>query len=156
MEASMSEHQGISRTGELQGLEQASFFRIDDPRLSDDIDKGVKEISLTIFGSDNKKAVRAIYHLLESSNSLPAWKLGSMWCMRKSTFRAKIWMAERRAWRGESQEDLVRLHIVLSNLLKMLSARPRDLDTAGDRSELRLIIVEAITTMQRALRTEVT
>jgi hypothetical protein len=151
----MSEHQGISRTGELQALEQAAFFRIDDRHLAEDIDKGVKEISLTIFGSANKKAVRAVYHLLLSSNSLPAWKLGSMWCMRKSTFRAKIWMAERRAWRGEGQEDLVRLHIVLSNLLKMLSARPADLDTPGDRSELRLIIVEAVTTMQRVLGTEV-
>lgn len=151
----MSEHQGTSRSGEPQGLEQAAFFRIDDPRLAEDIDKGVKEISLTVFGSDNKKAVRATYHLLGSSNSLPAWKLGSMWCMRKSTFRAKIWMAERRAWRGEGQEDLVRLHIVLSNLLKMLSARPADLDTPGDRSELRLIIVEAVTTMQRVLGTEV-
>src|SRR4051812_43889479 len=114
MEVSMAEHQAASRAGELQRLEQASVFSVDHPRLPDVTDKGVKEISLTVLGSDDGKAVRACYHLLTSSNSLPAWKLGSMWCMRRSTFRAKIWMAERRAWQGESQEDWVRLHILLS------------------------------------------
>jgi hypothetical protein len=70
--------------------------------------------------------------------------------MRKSTFRAKIWMAERRAWQGESQEDLVRLHILLSSLLELLS------DARGDRAQLRLITAEAIKTMQRVLQIEIT
>jgi hypothetical protein len=148
MEISMTEHQPTGQAQELHRLQEEAFFRIEHPPLPSDTDKRVKAISLTVFGSDDKNTLRVIYHLLASSKSLPAWKLGSMWCMRRSTFRAKIWMAERRAWEGESQEDLVRLHILLSSLLELLS------DTRGDRTQLRLITAEAVKTMQRVLQIE--
>jgi hypothetical protein len=147
MEIKMTEHQPTGQAQELHRLQEEAFFRIEHPPFPSDTDKGVKAISRTVFGSDDKKTLRVIYHLLSSSNSLPAWKLGSMWCMRKSTFRAKIWMAERRAWE-ESQEGLVRLHILLSSLLELLS------DARGDRAQLRLITAEAIKTMQRVLQLE--
>jgi hypothetical protein len=156
MEISMAEHQAPRRAGELQRLEQAPFFSIDHPRPSDDIDRGVKEISLTVLRSNDEKAVRATYHVLETSNSLPAWKLGSMWCMRRSTFRAKIWMAERRAWQGESQEDWVRLHILLSKLVQFLSEQPSGLDSQDDRSDVRTIIAEVLKTMRRVLHADIT
>jgi hypothetical protein len=76
---------------------------------------------------------RSIYHIVETSNSLPTFTFGSKIAASKSAIRATFWSQEKRAWTGENQETLVRLHILLTQIL-VLSASP---DRAPGSNEFR-------------------
>jgi hypothetical protein len=60
--------------------------------LSDDLLKGAAEIARFVFGSDDERARRKVYHLCESQrpDGLPVFKLGNQICARKSTILKAI------------------------------------------------------------------
>jgi hypothetical protein len=66
--------------------------------LADDLLEGAGEIAGFIFG--NQADRRKVYHLLESKNAPPHFRLRSNLCARKSALLA--WVAEQEAWRPQS------------------------------------------------------
>jgi hypothetical protein len=88
-------------------------------------------ISTFLFGTPDK--VRSVYHIVETTNSLPTFPFGGKIAASKSAIRATFWSKQKRAWTDENQETLVRLHILLTQIL-VLSASP---DHALSRHELR-------------------
>src|ERR1700677_171224 len=102
-------------------MADATFHMLDQPPLASDLLKGVRNITLFVCGTANKNAVRGMYHVLETSNTIPAFKIGSIWYARKSSIRATFWSHERRAWRTKDQELLVRIHILLGSILTRAS-----------------------------------
>src|SRR5882762_10489027 len=87
-----------------------SFHALDHPPLAPDIIQGVRDLTYYMHGTSDKNSIRSMYHRTETSNTIPTFKLGSTTCARKSSIRATIWMQEKRAWRSEEQELLVRAH----------------------------------------------
>ena len=109
------------QNGPATRLPDDTFHIVDNRPLASDVLRGVPRIAAYLHGDRDKSSIRTTYHWLESSRSIPAYKWGSMWCARKSSILATIWGQERRAWTGDQQEDLVRVHIPLSSILAALS-----------------------------------
>jgi hypothetical protein len=65
------------------------------PSLADDLLEGAGKIAGFIFGNEADR--RKVYHLLESKNPPPHFRLGSILCARKSALLA--WVAEQEARR---------------------------------------------------------
>jgi hypothetical protein len=64
-----------------------------DPEFSRDLLRGAAEIAEFLYGSRDQKLRRRLYHLITSSNLRSMFfKMGSMWCARRSTL--KRWIAE--------------------------------------------------------------
>ena len=122
-----------------------NFHMVDNRPLAPDVLRGVPRIAGYLHEECDKSAIRTTYHWLASSRSIPAYKWGSMWCARKSSIRATIWSQERRAWTGDKQEDLVRVHILLNNILAALSE-------SNDNSQILPLMAEAARTIQRVLK----
>jgi hypothetical protein len=89
--------------------------------LKDQLVIGVADISTLLYGKDDRESVRATYHLLESSNTLPAVKFGARWSIRPSAIRAKWWSEESKSFPEESQALLVKAHILLSAIVPLLA-----------------------------------
>jgi hypothetical protein len=146
MEPAMSEQQRdeiIER--EAPRISNDNFHTVDNRSLAPDVLKTVREITLFTDDTDDKSAIRAMYHRTETSNTVPTFKWGSLTCARKSSIRAVIWMQESRAWKGALQEDLVRVHILLNSLLASLSEQ-------NDNNQTLLLMAEAARTIQRLLQ----
>lgn len=133
-------------------LSDTSFHMIDVRPPAPDIPKGVREITRFMEGTDDKRAVRGMYHRTKNSNTIPTFKLGSMTCALKSSIRATIWMQEKRAWRSEEQELLVRSHILLTSILTLLSGHNGHANDNYDQAQLSALMAEAATILQRVLR----
>jgi hypothetical protein len=58
--------------------------------LGDDLLEGAEEIAKFMFRDKNKR--RRVYHLAESKNPIPVFRMGSILCARKSTLLR--WIAE--------------------------------------------------------------
>jgi hypothetical protein len=129
-----------------------SFFMLDHPPLPPDIIKGVRGITLYLHGTGDKKLVRSVYHQTEKSNTIPTFKLGSMTCVRRSSIRATIWMQERRAWPSPMEEDLVRLHVLLSGILTLLSEHNGHIGGDRDETQLRALLAEGAKTISRVIQ----
>jgi hypothetical protein len=129
---------------------------LDEPPLASDILKGVRNIALFLYGSSDKSAVRSVYHIVETSNTIPTFKLAGFTCARKSSIRAKIWLHEARAWEAGKQEELVRLHILLTSILRHVSTTDSDghAGSGSDQAHLWPLVAEAARTIQRALKVE--
>jgi hypothetical protein len=127
-----------------------TFHSVDNRPLAPDVLKGIREITLFTEGTDDKSAIRGMYHRTLKSSTVPTYKWGSMTCARKSAIRAKIWSQESRAWKGALQEDLVRVHILLSSILTSL-AEPNEHTVPGHDRTLSPLMAEAARTIQRVL-----
>jgi hypothetical protein len=113
----------------------------------------VRHITMFYTGLDDQASMRRIFHILESSNFIPAIKGSGTWWLRKSTARATLWMHERRAWETERDEDLVRLNLLLTLLLQRLPPPPaNDNNRDGSQDPLPVIVIEAAATVQRLLK----
>jgi len=147
----MSEQQGkaIKDRG-VARISDDNFHSVDNRPLADDIMKTVRDITVFFEGTADQSAIRSMYHRLEKSNTIPIFKLGSLTCARKSSIRATIWMQERRAWRSEEQELLVRVHILLNSILTSL-AEPNQHTVPGHDRMLSPLMAEAARTIQRIL-----
>jgi hypothetical protein len=131
-------------------MPETNFGTLDYAPLAPNLLKGMREIALHMLGTCDKAAIRSMYHRTETSNTIPTFKLGSMTCALKSSIRATIWMQEKRAWRGEMREDLVRLHILLSGLLTLLAGRSGNV--AGDDAQLGAILAESVKTIRHVMQ----
>jgi len=129
-----------------------SFHRLDHPPLASDLLRGVRAIARYVHGTCDKSAIRSMYHLTGSSRTrtIPIFKLGSMTCALKSGIRGSIWSQQRRAW-GNMQEELVRLHILLSGILALLSKRDGRAASDQDEAELRAFLAEGAKTICRVI-----
>lgn len=56
-------------------------------RLADDLLEGVDAIAEFLYGSPEKR--RKVYHLIQTAR-LPLFKLGGVWCARKSRLKAYV------------------------------------------------------------------
>src|SRR5882757_390107 len=131
----------------VMSMSDINFHAVDERPLAGDILKTVREITRFLEGTDDKSAVRGMYHRTEKSNTIPTFKLGSLTCARKSSIRATIWMQERRAWEGAVQEDLVRVHVLLSRLLAVTSEQNGSRANGHDQAQLLPLMAEATKTI---------
>lgn len=125
------------------------FHQLDRP-IAEELLRGVPEIAPFLLGSSDKSALRSIYHITETSSSIPVFKIGGMTCALKSSIRAKFWEQQRSAFPTPIQEDLVRLHILLTSILRVAAANDNG-DTATHTDHTRPLLVEAAQTIQRVL-----
>jgi hypothetical protein len=132
----------------------ASFHRLGLQPLGNDLALGVREITRRVHGTDDGKAVRSMFNILEKSNTIPWFKLGSRTCVQMSSLRAKIWSQEKRAWASHEQELLVRTHILLSAALPLLAGFSGKRISDGDLKRLIAVTAEAVQTMERVLKAE--
>jgi hypothetical protein len=129
-----------------------SFHALQAPPLPPDLRIGVRDVTLGIRGTDDEKAVRSMFHVLETSNTIPSFKIGARTCVRMSSVRATFWMQEKRAWRGEDQELLVRVHILLNSILTLVSEHNGNAIDERDQAHLLPLIAAAARTIQRVLQ----
>lgn len=114
--------------GEMRGLGATDIMIVPKdtfhflPRLKKkNVLRSVSEISLYLFERDTPKCRRATFHILASSNSVPAFKVAGVWHLDIATLNAKLWVAETKGW-SERDKQLGRLHVVLFGLLLRLNA----------------------------------
>ena len=143
-------------TGNSVRTSDATFLMLDEPPLASDILKGVRNIALFLHGTTDKSAIRSIYHIVETSNTIPTFKLGAFTCARRSSIRAKLWLQESRAWEGSKQEELVRLHILLTSILRHVSTTDSDghAGSGSDQALLWPLVAEAAKVIQRVVKVE--
>ena len=133
-----------------------TFFLVNEPTLAADLLRSVRNITLHLHGTADRSAVRSVYHILETSRTIPTFKLGAFTCARKSSIRAKIWLHETRAWEGSKQEDLVRLHILLTSILRHVFTIDSDghVGSGSDQAHLWPMVAEAARSIQRVVKME--
>lgn len=143
----MSEGRSLSTGTKSQSqVSRPAFHTLDVPPLPDDLIIGVRNITLRVMGTDDARAVRSMFNMLENSNTIPWFKLGSRTCVRMSSLRAKIWSQEKRAWARHDQELLVQTHILLSSLVPLLISFS-ETPEVGHVQQLVAISEEAIKTI---------
>jgi hypothetical protein len=143
---------GVMKADHALRMSTSSFHLLDQPALASDILRGIREVTLFMRGVADKKAIRSMYHATETSNTVPTFKLAGMTCARKSSIRATIWLQEKRTWTDTMQEDLVRLHILMSSILSLLSNADRD--GICDEAKFQAVVAECAVTIQRVLQFE--
>jgi hypothetical protein len=79
-------------------------------------------------------------------------KLGSRWAIRLSVLRAKWWSEERKAFSGDDQELLVKIHILLSAMLPLLVAVCTDDLDPGTNAQLAHGVDEATGLIEQLLQ----
>jgi len=148
----MSEQQrSVIKDRGVTRMSDDNFHTVDNRPLPSDVLKGVREITLFTEGTDDKSAIRSMYHRTLKSNTVPTYKWGSLTFARKSSIRAAIWMQESRAWKGALEEDLARVHILLSSILASLE-KPNQDPMNGHNRMLVPLMAEAVRTIQRLLK----
>jgi hypothetical protein len=139
-----------TRDYQARHIPENSFHMLDHPQLASDLLEGVREIAMFIHGTMDKPTIRSVYHRTETSNTIPTFKLGAMTCARKSAIRATIWMQEKRTWKSDDQELLVRVNMLLNNILTLIEPHHHANDNRN-RAELSLAVAEAMKTIHRLL-----
>jgi hypothetical protein len=128
-----------------------SFYQLPRPATKRGLLCGTRAIGTYLFDADDRAAVRATYHILETTNSIPAYKHSGMWYARIASINAKIWTQEKQAWTTEDEETLARLHIVLATLLSSLVAIETAAPTVDSRTTTEFV-AEAVKIIGRLLR----
>lgn len=136
---------------EIPAPPKDDFYKVDDPEFWKDLVVSAKGFSTWFYGTPNK--ARSIFHLVETSQ-LPTFRMGSQIAARKTILRAFFWSQERRAFRDQKDEDLVRLGVLLPRLGELMRAA-YDAPTAPRDMQLwRLLLVETVRTIDRILKSE--
>jgi hypothetical protein len=104
-------------------ISEDNFHEIDYPEFWKDLIIGAKELSTFLFGTPDK--VRSAFYLGEKT-TLPICRLGSKLLAQKSVIRAFFWARQRRAFRDEQEEQLVRLGVLLQKLLVLVRAAQQE------------------------------
>ena len=138
---------------DAQLTSEAVFFMLGLQPLGADLAIGVKEITRRILGKDDPKSVRSMFHALEKSNSIP-WSRGkgSQICVQMSSYRAKLWSQERRAWAERDDELLVKTHLLLSATLPLMIDYNLKRINDADLRRLTVMTAEAAATLRQLLR----
>jgi hypothetical protein len=139
--------------GRVYDGDASDFHALDEPALASDLLRGVREIAFYVYGTCDRGAIRSIYHLTSSEKNrrFPTFKKGGMTCAYKSSIRAHIWMQQRCAWPERTEEYLVRLHILLSGILTLLSERNAHIPAGQDEARLRALVTEGVMTISRII-----
>jgi hypothetical protein len=99
---------------------------------------------------------RRCYYLAEKTNAYPFFTEGSQLAIRKSTVLAHIWAKEKKAFSDDSEEQLVKLAILLGNLSQLVRRSKGSGDFGGTNS-IHLwvsLLQETLTTIDRVLKSE--
>jgi hypothetical protein len=133
------------------GNPAARFHQLDQPPLAPDILRSVRCIAMYLYGTADKSTIRSVYHTIEKSNTIPNFKIGSITCAQKSLIRAKFWAQQRRAFADDMQEDLVRLHVLLTSILRLAATNDMEGQTFVP---LQPLLAEVAETVQRIIETD--
>jgi hypothetical protein len=88
----------LSRPPQAQKL--ATAVNDNDPEFHRDLLRGNAEITEFLFGSREQRLRRRLYHLIATSTLRNAvFKMGSMWCARRSTLMR--WVVEQESKRRD-------------------------------------------------------
>ena len=152
----MTERENMISRVEQSGLieEVANFHKLDLQPLRDDLLIGAREVTKRIHGRDDKTAVRAMYNVLEKSKTIPSFRYGGQICVQMSSYRAKIWSQEKRAWDGPDEELLVRTHMLLNAALPLLAGLNQKQVDESDLDRLIAIAAETVETMTQLLKAQ--
>ena len=139
----MSEH-GVKR------MSDQNFHRLEESEgtLAKDLLEGARPLSMFIWG---EPLIRKLYHLAETSNSLPLFRLGSKIAARKSVIRAMFWAQERRAFQSEKEEELVQLGILLFRVLELIREQSSGPAKPGQAAFWIALLDEASKAIERVL-----
>jgi hypothetical protein len=148
MEASMSER---SRKSNIPPKPDDDFHNIDDHELHKELVLTAPHISSYLFGTPDK--ARSVFHLAETT-SLPIFHFGSKLAVRKSVLKAFCWARERRAFRDQDEEQLVRLGVLLRELRGLIGAGKIGSLPPGDIHLWMMLLTEASRAIDRVFKSE--
>jgi hypothetical protein len=94
------------------------LHKIDYPEVWKELIVGAEGLSTFLYGTPDK--ARSVYHIVEKSNTLPTFRLGSKIAAFKSTIRSSFWAQQRRVFRDQKEADLVQLGVLLLKLLTLV------------------------------------
>jgi hypothetical protein len=77
-------------------METKSTSPPSNPAFAADLLRGADQIAEFLFGDPTQR--RKVYHLAATSR-LPAFRLGSLWCARRSTLLEWVAAQEQRGWK---------------------------------------------------------
>ncbi|GLH77036.1 hypothetical protein SSBR45G_19440 [Bradyrhizobium sp. SSBR45G] len=131
--------------------DESLFFLLERLFRARDLQRGAAQIATFFHDKVDDRAIRATFHLLEK-HRLPAAKLGSMWCARRSVISAWLWSQEIRVLDGEAEERLVRIHMLLTALIKLIpSDRSALAELSYDQAQFVGLLVETAATIRRVV-----
>ena len=127
-----------------------NFHNIDDAEFWRDVLFSASAISMFLHGTPDM--VRSVYHVVETSNSLPTFRFGGRLSARKSIIRANFWAQERRAFLERKDEHFVRLGVLLQKLNDLMRAA-KDTQTSPHEMQLwGLLLDETAHAVDRVLK----
>lgn len=148
----MSEPAKPQRPTRLPHIVNEPFFHLFRPGTYGRLLATVPDISRYTAGSDSEEAIRSTYRYLELGQ-LPAHRTGSKWALDVPLYNAHVYAQQRRAFRSEEHEALVRLIVVFDMLMPALEVLDDFLASEPDQYvELTPVLAEAITSINRLLR----
>jgi hypothetical protein len=107
------------------------------------------KISEFLHGTPDE--ARGVYHIAESTNTIPFFRYGSRLAARKSVIRATFWAQERRAFRDQKEEDLVRLSVLLVQLSTIIRAAYAEPSAPRETELWMLLLSETARTIDRVV-----
>lgn len=133
-------------------MPEDNFHMINAPEFSKDLLLTAEAISEFLYGTPDK--ARGVFHLASSSNTLPIFRYGSRLAARKSVIRATFWAQERRAFRDQKQEDLVRLGVLLVQLSTIVRAAHAEPSVPRELELWTLLLSETMRTIDRVVTSQ--
>jgi hypothetical protein len=150
--AAADKHQLQGQPNVIQ-ISADNFYKIDYPEFWKDLLVSAEAISTFLYGTPDK--ARSVYHLVETSNTLPAFRLGSKLAALKSTIRATFWARQRRAFEDQKEGNLVQLGVLLMKLLVLARAAQQDrTNKPGDIHLWMALLAETSRSIDRILMRE--
>jgi hypothetical protein len=125
------------------------FHLIDMPDFWRDLLLTAAKMAEFLHGTPDE--ARSVYHVVSSSKTLPTFKYGSRLAARKSVIRATFWARERRAFRDQNEEDLVRLGILLVQLNTIVRTTYAEPSAPRDVELWTLVLAETMRTIDRVV-----
>ena len=132
-------------------LIKPELFRMLSLLLPPDRVVGVRAITLALTGRDDPAAIRAMFHLLENSNTYPARKIGSRWAVSPAAVQAKNWAQEQRAFGDEVQKTFGLLFLLLKGCLPLYAEAACGTCNPQQLAQLTLASSEAAELIQKLL-----
>jgi hypothetical protein len=140
-----------SRQSEIPPKPADDFHNIDDDGLHKELILGAAPIATYVFGTPDR--ARSVYHLAETAR-LPIFEFGTKLAVRKSVLRAYFWALERRAFRDQDQEQLVRLGVLLRRLNGLIRTWNTSSVATDDNTLWIMLLTEASRAIDHVLRSE--
>jgi hypothetical protein len=131
---------------------EPKLYRLLTTLLPPDQIVGVRAISRRLTGSDDKAAVRAIFHKLEHTNTYPAYKFGGQWAVSLSCVFAKHWSEQRKAFADDDQRALALLYMLLNVALPLYIDALKSTPSPQQLAQLALVSSKAARLIERLLR----